>query len=75
MTVDGLGVEPLVYDEATVAALFGVHRTTIRAQAMHAGSPLSACVIQLTPSKRVYPREAIHRLVGLVARNDHEKVA
>lgn len=65
----------IVYTETEVGQLLGLHRTTVRAQAMQPNTVLGQCVITLTPSKRVYPREAIHRLVGLVAQGDHERIA
>lgn len=65
----------IVYTETEVGQLLGLHRTTVRAQAMQPNTVLGQCVIMLTPSKRVYRREAIHRLVGLGVQSDHEKVA
>lgn len=69
------GLSRIVYTETEVGQLLGLHRTTVRAQALQPGTVLGQCVIVLTPTKRVYPRDAIHRLVGLSGQRDQGKVA
>lgn len=68
-------IERQVYTETEVGQLLGLHRTTVRAQALQAGTALGQCVIYLTPTKRVYPRAAIHRLIDLVGTSDAGRVA
>lgn len=71
----GSALPCLVYSEAEVGQLLGIHRTTVRAQALLEGNPLHDCMISVTSTKRVYPRAAIHRLVGIAESTTRERVA
>lgn len=55
--------ERLFYSEEETAALLGIHRTTLRALAVHGRAPVEA--VALTPHKRVYRRIDVERLAGV----------
>lgn len=54
---------PYFYNEGEMAALLGIHRTTLRAMAL--AGKASVPPIQLTEHKRVYRSVDLHRLAGL----------
>ena len=57
------GPAPLFYSEEEMAALLGIHRTTLRTLALDGRAPVEP--IRLTQHKRVYRRVDVERLAGL----------
>jgi hypothetical protein len=59
----GIDQGRLFYSEEETAALFGIHRTTLRMLALDGRAPVEP--VRLTQHKRVYRRIDVERLAGV----------